>query len=488
MAGNRVGAGASPARRAAARICAECRKRDARARDVMRADEGLASLDPRDRALATRLVLGVTATTGLLDNAIDSAISGRTHLEPRVRDALRISAFELLYLDTPSRVAVSQGVELVKRAAPRAKGLANAVLRRIAEKDVPKVASARLEFRGESEDGRQAPSDVEAAALVSGMPEWLVARIAAGIGTPALRDVVLSQLEPAPVFVAANVARHGARSADVARAELDAIGADPVPAALPGSFALGNPSPLAGSGLVGDAEVVVCDLAAQAVAAIASPDPGTRMLEVGQGRATKTLLMQGHALMRGGFAHVTSIDSVAGKIDLARRRLARDLPGECVSLAFDACELASDELPGVLAHAFDSVFVDAPCSGTGTMRRHPETPWSLGEESVCSELPKLQLRILQAASSRVRRGGTLTYSTCSLLAEENERVIEAFLASDAGADFGSRPVTDAPGMNVLSADARDLIAAHTTSDGFLRTHPVPDGLDGHFCARLVRGH
>ena len=120
------------------------------------------------------------------------------------------------------------------------------------------------------------------------------------------------------------------------------------------------------------------------------------------------------------------------------------------------------------------------------MRRHPEIPWSLGEESVCLELPGLQLRILQAASARVRRGGVLTYSTCSLLSEENEGVVKAFLASAAGVDFKVSPVTDAPCVIALPAEARGLVAAHTTSDGFFRTHPTPDGHDGHFCARLVR--
>ncbi|MGO5475744.1 transcription antitermination protein NusB, partial [Parafannyhessea sp. LCP19S3_B1] len=136
----------APARRAALRLCAACRQRDARARELLRTSDVMDGLDPRDRALATRLVLGVQRARGLCDAVVDAHLA-HGHLEPRVRDALRMSAFELLYLGTPTQVAVSQGVELAAVASRRARGLANAVLRRIAEGDVPAMEAARGRLR-----------------------------------------------------------------------------------------------------------------------------------------------------------------------------------------------------------------------------------------------------------------------------------------------------------------------------------------------------
>jgi len=105
----------------------------------------------------------------------------------------------------------------------------------------------------------------------------------------------------------------------------------------------------------------------------------------------------------------------------------------------DATLLSGRGLPAEIDDHFDVVFVDAPCSGTGTLRRHPEITWSLEPGAVDptrdGALPALQRRILCASASRVRRGGSLCYATCSLLAEEDERVVEAFLAGDVGADF-----------------------------------------------------
>ena len=123
---------ASPARTTALHLLGAQRRRGARARDLMR----------KGRALATRLVLGVNVASGELDRRIDSFVSRPGSLEPRVRDALRLASFELLYLDTPRQVAVSQGVELVRGVQPRAARMANAVLRRVAECR-PEVDEAR---------------------------------------------------------------------------------------------------------------------------------------------------------------------------------------------------------------------------------------------------------------------------------------------------------------------------------------------------------
>ena len=122
----------SPARRAALGLVSRRRRSDGRIRDMAREDKALSALSPVDRALAFRLAMGATAAAAQLDELIDERLKRPSSLEPRVRDALQIATFELCHLDTPTGVAVSQGVELVRGVSPRAAGLANAVLRRVA--------------------------------------------------------------------------------------------------------------------------------------------------------------------------------------------------------------------------------------------------------------------------------------------------------------------------------------------------------------------
>jgi 16S rRNA (cytosine967-C5)-methyltransferase len=189
---------------------------------------------------------------------------------------------------------------------------------------------------------------------------------------------------------------------------------------------------------------------------------------------------------------LTSIDLEEFKVRVASERLARaGLSDRCRCLAFDARLLASDRLPDALARTFETVFVDAPCSGSGTLRRHPEIAWSLEEGAVRERgaLPALQLDILSAAAARVAPGGLLFYSTCSNLAPENEGVVSRFLASDAGAGFSAEPVDLAGVAPTLDDGARALLASVQTEDGFLRSAGASaDGvlLDGHFLARLRR--
>ena len=234
--------------------------------------------------------------------------------------------------------------------------------------------------------------------------------------------------------VAANRVRH---TAGEARALLEQAGCEPTPGPLPGSFVLGAPSRLAPSGLVGRVDVLPCDLAAQEVVHAAAPAPGSRVLEVGQGRGTKTILLEGEAVAAGGACEVVAVEVDPKKSELAARRMARaGVAGHVTCVAADARALADPEagLPEPLCTPFDLVFVDAPCSGTGTLARHPEIAWSLAPEAP-AELAELQGQILAASATRVAKGGALVYATCSVLAQENEDVARAFLASPAGAGF-----------------------------------------------------
>lgn len=465
----------SPARRAALRVLSEQRRRQGRVRELLRASQDMAALDARDRALASRLAFGVVACEGQLDRVLNERVRRPSSVEPRVRDALRLACFEILYLDTPGAVAVSQGTELVRSVTPRAAGMANAVLRKVAGEVRPQVDAAR-------ERCVAGGSDLDDLALVSGLPAWLLRRVRASRDNEAVRSLALAQMEPAPVYVTGNAARH---DADATCELLREAGLDPSETGLPGCFELGHAAPLAASGLVDAVDVVVSDLAAQLVAHVVAPRPGAHVLEIGQGRGTKSLLLEGVALRAGGFAHVAGLDVEPYKTRLAARRMRTARLAEWVTCtAFDACALAEAEVPDVFARSFDAVFVDAPCSGTGTMRRHPEIAWSLDEESLAGEgsLPQLQARMLAAAASRVRAGGMLAYATCSVLAEENEQVVGAFLASREGAGFERVPVDEA----AATAAAAELVRASMTERGDFQSLPAVGSCDGHFCAVLRR--
>ena len=472
----------SPARIAAVDVLSNVRRRNARARDLLRTSAPVARLTPADRALATRLALGGVRTSGTVDALLDAHLR-RGHLEPRVRDALRISAFELLWLATPAHVAISQGVELVRRVSPHGTGLANAVLHRVAEEDLPALARARERV----ERRNCTASDI---ALVAALPQWLADELMVSLGTDGVCRMALSALDAPGVYVAGNACLHN----DVEVEHLlSAAGLMPCSTSLPGCLSLSSAAGLAASGLVDVVDVVPADMAAQVVAWLASPAPGTRMLEVGQGRGTKSLLLESCALRRGGLAHLAAVESEAFKVAVSRTRMERARLGKAVTCtALDGRRLGEKGLPPELSGSFDSAFVDAPCSGTGTLRRHPEIAWALQEPAIRTagqSLPALQLELLRAASTRVGAGGTLAYATCSELRQENEGVVSAFLAGQEGAAFSLVSPRSTAAFAALPPQAQRLVTAMIGPDGMVRTSRVDTPelpLDGHFLALLVR--
>lgn len=465
----------SPARHAALRALMEAHQTDRYVREILAAQESPSDLDARDAAFALRLALGVTATEGCLDEALNQFLAKPNKLSSRVRMALRISAFEALYLETASEVVVSQGVELVRTCAKSAAGLANAVLRRVCE----------------NRDGFLAAVDVadDQQALVSasrraGLPVWLVRAIEASLGEQTASSMFAAQLDAAPLSVLVNPLH-----ADAAHAALQTSRANQ--RNLPGSYDVEAMGKLVASGAFERADLIASDYHAQLIAAAAT-QPGS-CLEIGAGRGTKTFMMHAHA-------HVAQLERIHVAVDLSEgkcrantERIERADFGTLQTAFGDARDLDAvlaevDALHGSSVQ-LDIVFVDAPCSGTGTMRRHPEIPWRLSLEDVRTNLPELQLALLQAAAKRVASGGELIYATCSVLSAENQDVVDAFLATDAGSDFHLVPVS---GADIFAYSAykqtRAEVEAHQDERGLFQTTPVSGGFDGHFCARLVRNN
>ena len=470
----------APARRAALDVLCACRRRSAHARELLRSSEAVEALDPRDRALATRLVLGCVGALGALDAALDTYLKKLSKVEPRVRDALRIAAFELMYLSTDSAVCVSQGVELVRSVLPQAAGMANAVLRRVGENERPRVAAARERLRA-------GDVDEESLALAGGLPVWLAHEYLVSMGVGKAAELALGATEAAPVFVAANTVKHGLGETEEL---LVKAGLEPESLPLPGAFALAAPANLARSGLVGEADVLPADLSSQLVSHIAAVGLGGSLLEVGQGRGTKSVLLAAIACRMGEAASIVACEVDETKVRISKERMeAAGVAGDVECFCLDGRELSSEGAPEAVHGEFDAVFIDAPCSGTGTLRRHPEIAWSLTPEALditnADSLPALQLALLQAAALHVRGGGTLTYATCSPLIQEDEAVIQAFLACEEGSAFEVASIEAAPGFAAAGEAGRDLILDGVQTDGTWRATGA-FGSDYHFAVRLIK--
>ncbi len=449
---------ASPARVTALKIVSRVRERKAYSHEV--ADAVLKSsrdLDSRDRGLATRLAYGAIATSGTLDEALDRFIAQPGKVEPRVRDALEISAWELLFGGVEPHVAVSEGVELVRSLRPPAAGLANAVLRRLAE------ASPDFPWGEPS-------SDLAVLARLHGHPLWLTELLVADLGRPLAESVLAANNAPAPVYLAVLLPE----KTDGVMRDLQSVGAEPETGPLEGSIRVGRPAALAGSSSLASGSVEVCDAAAQFTAHAVRPAPGMRIVEIGAGRGTKTLLLQSLARACGGDAEIWAIDSHAFKLEILAKRAA-DLGFAGIrTLTADATQLSELPETAALRGTVDAVLVDAPCSGLGTLRRHPDKRWRLRPADI-DELASLSARLIAQAAPLVRPGGFVVYSTCTLTARENRDVVEGFLASNAGKSFE---------LDDLSADVPDAWKRFVSEEGWFQSVPEVGGPDGHFVARL----
>lgn len=446
---------ASPARQAALRVTSIVRERDAFAQELIHKYIDSSRMSREDRAFATRLTLGVVSSYGTLDDVINRCLDRVSDINDDVRDALRISTYEIVFLKKEPHAAVSQGVELVKTIAPKASGLANAVLRRIADK------AHKFPFG----DPR---TDIEAFARLHAFPEWLAKRALLDLGPEATRDYLAGSNEPAPLFVAINAAK--ADEAEVVETIVAAHG-DPVAVSvngedIPGCYCLSEGRVLFDGRvrhMIQTGQLLVSDASSQQIARLVlTEEKPASLLEVGAGRGTKTVLIQSDAQRRYGsqIDEYVTVDNLEFKTNITAERAEEY--GIHVSESITGDATALDDVVG--ERAFDVVFIDAPCSGLGTLRRHPEIRWRLNPEKI-DEFAKTGLALLKSASTHVTPGGSIVFSTCTITRAENIDVVKAFLASDEGASFALAPIGGAPCFNPALK---------------------PGSPDAHFAVRLVK--
>lgn len=447
----------APARRAALAVLKRVRERSAFGPETLDAVLRASGLDARDTALATRLAYGALQTLGTLDEAIDRVCDRPSSLEDGVRDALRLAAYELLFMRTPARAAVHEGVDAVRSVRAAASGLGNAILRRIA-------ADADTFPWGDP------ATDDAALARATGHPLWIVERWIEELGRERATVALYADLEPAPLYLWANP--FSAAPVEVLDA-LTADGAGPSAGPLPRCLVASDPQAAVRGAAVARGLALVTDAAAQ-VAPLAVASAGGVIVDVAAGRGTKTAQIQAACVDAGAECEIFALDLHEFKAQvLARRMHDLHVPG-VVAVVGDATDLSNVEGLPPLGSA-DAVLLDAPCSGLGSLRRRPEKRWRVTPEDV-DRLAILQGRMLAESARLVRVGGRVVYSTCTIGRTENRCVVEEFLAATSGA---FRTVDIAP--IVGAAWAGDV-----TEQGWFQSVPEPGGPDGHFVALLER--
>jgi 16S rRNA (cytosine967-C5)-methyltransferase len=448
----------APARRSALAVLRRVRERTAFGPETLDAVLRAAGLDARDTALATRLAYGALQTQGTLDEVIDRVADRPGDVEPAVRDAIRLAVYELLYMRTPPRAAVHEGVDMVRSVRPQAAGFANALLRHI---------SAEVDT---FPWGDPSTDDV-ALARATGHPLWIVERWVAELGRERAASALWADLEPAPLYVWLNPFKTAAVQAMDA---LVADGAMPEATALPGCVLACDAHAAVRGSAVGDGMALVTDAAAQIAPRVCGALGGGVVVDVAAGRGTKTAQLQAACAANGGPSCLYALDIHPFKTTvLARRMEELGVPG-VVPVTGDATDMQGVAgLPA--AGTADAVLLDAPCSGLGSLRRRPEKRWRVSPADV-ERLAALQGRLLEQSASLVRVGGRVVYSTCTIGRAENEDVVGAFLAASNGR---FRP-------GDLSAQVPEAWAAGVSAEGWFQSTPVSGGPDGHFVAVLER--
>ncbi|MGC1106237.1 MAG: 16S rRNA (cytosine(967)-C(5))-methyltransferase RsmB [Candidatus Acidiferrales bacterium] len=418
-----------------------------------------ASLDAREAALATELVMGTLRWQRLLDFFIERYTGRKTPmLDREVLVVLRLGIYQLRHLTRiPARAAVSESVEMVKRARKKsAAPLVNAALRRAAaEKEQPAAQFVP------AENGA-----TEALAISHSHPTWLVERWLRKFGeeqTIALLEANNQMPEHGCVFLSS------ARREDAIRS-LDESGISFEPGRLLREAIVVRRGNVAGSRAFRDGWIGMQDEASQMIPLLAGAKPGDSVLDLCAAPGGKTVAL---ANLVGEQGRVVASDFHEARLRAMRERLAMAEATNVSLVALDGT------CPLPFATAFDHILVDAPCSGTGTLARNPEIRWRLSAEDL-ADLHRRQVALVQSALEHLSPRGDLLYSTCSFEPEENESVVSEVLAGNP--DFRREALKIPQRILAAGVSAGGLV----DKDGAFRTFPPVHHADGFFAGLIAR--
>lgn len=440
----------TPARRVAFEILRRVETEQAYA-SVLVAQLPQSNLSREDRSLAQEITLGVLRQQSLLDYFIERySRRAARQLDLSVLIALRIGLYQLRFLNRiPQRAAVNESVNLVKLARVRsAAGMVNAVLRN---------AARHLD----ETPAQQIADPLEKLSIEVSHPRWMLERWVNSFGEAQAARLARADNEPPRTAFRANTLRV---TVSEVLAMLEAEGLIAQPSEItPGAFVVESGAIPALAEAAERGFIYIQDEASQLVSLLLDLKSGERALDLCAAPGSKS----------SHIATLTEGKAWVAACDIHPHRLAT-LVATCRRLGIESVDAVALDATGPLpfldsAASFDRVLIDAPCSGTGTLRRNPEIKWRLSPGDI-ARLASVQLRLLERATAALVEGGRLVYSTCSIEREENEAVVSRFLES--GVPF-----------RVLRPDARaDLI----TDENFVRTFPHRHGSDGFFIAVLEK--
>jgi 16S rRNA (cytosine967-C5)-methyltransferase len=440
----------SPARLAAFKILLRVQLEDSYASELLHSNL-TESLQENDLRLATELIFGTLRQQRLLDHVLAScSAKALTRLDAEVLAALRLGVYQILFLQrVPGHAAVYESVELVKSARLKsAAGFVNAVLRKV---DIGDLEKTRKAFEGLT---------ASALSVRYSHPEWLVERWLARFGQEKLIQL-LEHNNRAPRFYF--------------RINSPDLTYDALATALASQSVRFRTHPLSNgileviegtlqeTALFRDRRIAVQDAASQLIPHLLDLKPSDICLDLCAGVGGKTSQI---ARLKGSPSAVFALDLHWHRLQVARCLHSQNWK----NLHWVACDAT---LPLPFVRQFDKILVDVPCSGTGTLQRHPEIRWRLRLEQI-REFPPLQQALLEHAFQHLRDGGTLVYSTCSLEPEENEAVLHSFLRDHPDA---SLVVPESPLTRGLISPAK-----------FLRLFPSETETDGLFAAVIRKHH
>lgn len=446
--------GKTSVRRLASEILFKVDSRKAYADILLDQTLRIAALNERDRALLTELTYGTLRWRGSIDaRLIGNLRRPLAQVDPHLRNLLRLTCYQLLYLDrVPEYAAVNEAVEIAKIYGGRkAAGFVNGVLRNLLRREPAQVAS---------------PPDATPVSLAVeySHPEWLVQRWLDEFGAVEAPALMRANNEKPPLLVRTNLLKCGR---DELIHRLSAVGTEakasaysPQGVLLPAGGAVEN---LPG---FNEGWFQVQGEASQLVTYLLSPLAGERILDACAAPGGKSTHI---AELMHDEGEIISVDTSARGIEKIRQNVNRLGLKSICALHADITE----ENPQLGGSPFDRILVDAPCSGLGTLRAHPEIKWQRNENDV-RRLSGLQLRILNRVAGYLKHGGILVYSTCTLNDDENDHNTEHFLANH-------------PEFELQDA-ARYLpeMAKHMVRGKYFQALPHRDNTDGFFAARMRR--
>jgi len=444
------------ARLLALRVLERVERAGAYADLALHAALGRSTLNATDRAFATELVYGTLRARGQIDYYLRQLIDrDLDKLEPLVLTALRLGAYQLLFMDrVPATAAVDQSVRCIRAAgADRATGFVNAVLRRLST-DREAIALPSLK-------------DDPTAYLINvlSLPGWLAECWLDRHGVERAVEFARASNQVPPLTVRANLRRGSAM--DLLNDLLERF-----PEAAPCRYArdgivLGRKGNPAHDPAFRAGRFTVQDEGSQLVVGLLDPQPGENILDLCAAPGGKSTAI---AERVGPSGTVTAVDRHERRLGLVERAARRLGLSGIRCLPFDATRPLDGLAP---EGGFDRVLVDAPCSGLGTLRRNPDLRWRL-QPGDPERLAEIQRALLKNAASVLRPGGVLVYSVCTVFREENEEVTDSFLKTTK--DFSLIATDDQP------VEVRNVI----DQDGYLRLLPHIHDTDGFFAARFER--